>query len=579
MYEYSTVPEFLPGGGGFGIKAWTFEALYSDHIYARNVWTKTNIDLPLIRYAGVKITLYQSALTDYVFTYNNQLPMQSSLGMYNSMQPSIHLMNRHAIIIPSKKTHTRKKPYTKLFIPPPSQLTSKWYFQKDICTTPLLMTRVSAISLDNYYLDPHGKSSNISIPHLNATLIKNRQFKRNPTSGYWANTNPTHGKVYLYSTHVEFTNTNDIKIIDLIFLGKTTTNTTGQSMREAGYNKEKLEQWKTEHIKHWGNPFHTNYLTEDDPVLQSTTHYSTYLSQMTDDNSKAQNLTIVHLTDTLRYNPYADQGIHNNCYFLSCAKDEEGWDKPENPELINESLPLWLLLWGFSDYHRKIKKHQHLDDDWILVINTDATTPPRNPLVILNESWIEGNSPYETGPNKQDMEIWYPSTQYQEITLNNICSCGPGTPKIPKDTDVEAKMKYKFLFKFGGHPPPMSQIEDPKNQPWYPIPNNQLRTNSLQNPTMYPEQLLWSFDERRGQITQKAISRLQKDWDTKKPFITDTRSRFSEQAQGQQEETSEESSSEEETETLFEKLQQQRLKQRRLKQRILETLNRLQKLE
>nr|UGV37862.1 MAG: ORF1 [TTV-like mini virus] len=579
MYEYSPVPEFLPGGGGFGIKNWTFEALYSDHIYARNIWTQTNVDLPLIRYRGVKITLYQSALTDYVFTFNNQLPMQSSLGMYNSMQPSIHMMARHAIIIPSKKTHTRKKPYTKIFVPPPSQLLNKWYFQQDICTTPLVMTRATAISLDNYFLDPHGKSSNITIPHLNATLIKNRQFKKNPTSGYWANTNPQHGKVYLYSTKVNFKNTNEIKIIDLIFLGRTTTNTPGSSMKDNGYNITSKQQWITKHAQYWGNPFNVQYLTENDPVLQSTTTYSTYLNQMTSDSSTAENLTLVHLVDHLRYNPYADQGIHNNCYFKSCTKDEEGWEKPDNPDLINEHLPLWLLIWGFTDYHRKIKKHIHLDDEWLLVINTDATTPPRTPLVVLNQSWIDGMSPYEEGPNKADQEIWYPSLQYQEITINNIGLCGPGTPKIPKDTDVEAKIKYKFLFKFGGHPPPMSQIEDPKNQPSFPIPNNQLRTNSLQNPTTYPEQLLWSFDERRGQITKKAIQRIKKDYEPTTTFITDSTSRFSEPTQGQKESTSEESSSEEETETLFEKLQQQRSKQRRLKQRILRTIAKIQKSE
>lgn len=582
MYELSNVPEFLPGGGGFGIKAFTLEALYSDHIYARNYWTQTNEDLPLVRYLGVQITLYQSALGDYVFSYSNSLPMVSSLGMYNAMQPSIHQYTKHSITIPSKKTHYRKKPYTKIFVTPPTQLTNKWYFQSDLAKTPLILTRASAIDLDNYYLDPHGKSSNINIPHLNAGLIKNRQFKRVPTSGYYANTHQTLGKIYLYSTTQDFNNTNQIKIKNLIFLGDTNSNLPGKSIVDAGITtKDKVEEYKTKmQRQNWGNPFHANYLKEDDPVLQSPTQYNVYLGQLqTDFEKTATDLTIVHLTDTLRYNPYRDQGTHNNCYFKSCTKDEEGWEPPENPELINQHLPLWLLLWGFTDYHRKIKKHTHLDNEWLLVINTDATFPPRNPLVVINQSWIEGNSPYEEGPNKVDNNQWYPCLQFQEITINNICLTGPGTPKIPKDTDIEGKIKYKFYFKFGGQPPPMSQVEDPSEQPSYPIPNNQLQTTSLQNPGSYPEHLLWSFDQRRGFITKKAMQRIQKDKELKKTFIADATSKYSETVQAPETSSQETSSSEEEAETLFEQLQQQRLKQRRIKQRILETLNRLQSLE
>lgn len=580
MYEYSTVPEFLPGGGGFGIKNYSLEALYSEHRYARNIWTKPNVDLPLCRYLGCKMILYQSAITDYVFSYCNTLPLESNLGMYNSMQPSIHNMIKNSILVPSKKTLPKKKPYIKIHISPPTQLLNKWYFAQDLAKTPLVMTRASAISIDNYYIDPHSVSTNITIPHLNAGLIKNRNFKKPPTSGYWANTNPSLGKIYLYSTTQEVTNINDLHVKHLIFLGKSNINEPGESAAQANVNN--ASTWKTQNYQHWGNPFHRNYLTTDDRVWQTHITYPTFISEWESkgDNAKCHDMTEVFLVDYLRYNPYADQGIHNNCYFLSCAKEEEGWGPPQNPELTNEFLPLWLLIWGFADFHRKLKKMQHLDDDWLLVINTDATTPPRNPLVVLNSTFIEGQSPHEPHPNKQDYNIWYPSLQMQEITVNNIALCGPGTPKIPKDTDIEAKIKYYFYFKWGGHQPPMSAIEDPKNQTTYPIPRQLFDTNSLQNPATAPESLLFSFDERRGQITKKAIKRLQRDWETQTAFVSDGTSPFSETAQGQHQTTPEESSSEEEeAETLFEKLQQQRLKQRRLKQRILMTLQSLQNLE
>lgn len=71
-----------------------------------------------------------------------------------------------------------EKTYKKIWIPPPTQLTNKWYYQYDLSKTPLLMTRCTACSFDDYYIDPHAQSSNINIPYLNANLFQNRQFKK-----------------------------------------------------------------------------------------------------------------------------------------------------------------------------------------------------------------------------------------------------------------------------------------------------------------------------------------------------------------------------------------------------------------
>lgn len=81
-------------------------------------------------------------------------------------------------------------------------------------------------------------------------------------------------------------------------------------------------------------------------------------------------------------------------------------------------------------------------------------------------------------------------------------------------------MRYKFYFKWGGSPPPMSTVKDPKEQPTFIIPGNRTSTNSLQNPTTDPASLLWNFDERRQQITPKAIERIQKDSKPTKTSVT-----------------------------------------------------------
>lgn len=580
MYELSTVPERLPGGGGFGIKNYSLEALYSEHRYAHNIWTQTNNDLPLCRYTGCKFKLYQSEQTDYIFSYSTTLPLQSNMGMYNTMQPSIHGLLQHKILIPSRKTYPKKKPYTIVKIGPPTQLSNKWYFQQDLAKTPLVMTRTTAFSMEHYYLHPKGKSNNITIHTINTNVIKNTNFKTPPTSGYAASGSGTQA-VYLYSTNAHHQSLNDIKIKDLIFLGDTKHNVKGKSWNEAEPSSNK-DTWTQNNKKYWGNPFYADYLNKNNEVFQSRMSYPYFINLVNNNpNQYATELTEVVLVHEIRYNPYQDQGLDTKCYFKPTYTDINNWSPPENEEKQNSGLPIWLLVWGYPDFCRKAQLHQHLDTDWVFVIETIDTRPIKNYIVPINPSFIEGHSAYESEANPIDEDRWYPSFNFQSIAYNNICISGPGTAKIPDNTNIEAKCEYCFYFKWGGHPPPMSTIEDPKQKPTYPLPNNTLQTNSLQNPTSYPEAILYSFDERRGLLTNKAAKRMQKDWGLKKITIADGTNPFSEIPQPIYQTTPEETSEEEEkeTENLFQQLQQQRLKQQRLKQRIMKTLQKIQSLE
>ncbi len=151
-------------------------------------------------------------------------------------------------------------------------------------------------------------------------------------------------------------------------------------------------------------------------------------------------------------------------------------------------------------------------------IETIDTRPIRNYIVPINPSFIEGHSAYESEANPIDEDRWYPSFNFQSIAYNNICISGPGTAKYQTTQTLKLNVNIA-LFKWGGHPPPMSTIEDPKQKPTYPLPNNTLQTNSLQNPTSYPEAILYSFDERRGLLTNKAAKRMQKDWGLKKLLL------------------------------------------------------------
>lgn len=113
MYEDSTVPKHLPGGGGFSVMRFSLESLYTSHLLCRNWWTVSNEDLPLCRYTGCKFRFYQSDNVDYCVRYQISYPMMSNKLTYASCHPSIMLMMKNTIIVPSKKTRPRKN-HTKL---------------------------------------------------------------------------------------------------------------------------------------------------------------------------------------------------------------------------------------------------------------------------------------------------------------------------------------------------------------------------------------------------------------------------------------------------------------------------------
>lgn len=102
-------------------------------------------------------------------------------------------------------TQNRKKPYKRCFVKPPTQMYNRWYFQRDICDTPLNMLTATAISLTKPFCDPKAKSNNITVYCLNPHRFRNPNFQNPPiTNGYspfTADNIEGHPAMYLYSSH------------------------------------------------------------------------------------------------------------------------------------------------------------------------------------------------------------------------------------------------------------------------------------------------------------------------------------------------------------------------------------------
>nr|UGV34857.1 MAG: ORF1 [TTV-like mini virus] len=584
MYEDSTVPKHLPGGGGFSVMRFSLESLYTSHLLCRNWWTVSNEDLPLCRYTGCKFRFYQSDNVDYCVRYQISYPMMSNKLTYASCHPSIMLMMKNTIIVPSKKTRPRKKPYKTKTFRPPSQLQTKWYFQQDLNKTPLILLQTCACSLEHYYISTNWESVNITIKHLNNKVFKNQNFATVTTTGYPISIEGT-VNTYLYYTRTVTHDLDKVQIGDVVPLTQTKYYRAGQSANELHITHS---QYKEQLNQHTGNPFTNEYLTNPDGLFTSPKDPATFFLQFTNTTDKLEtkktilnyNLLQHPLILETRYNPNKDQGLHNKAYVLPVNKPGVNWTPPNDEDLIIEGFPIWLLIFGFLDYIKKTQKLINVDEKHVLCIQTSNTNPKWDqPIIPLSYTFEEGHSPYSKVLNPYDTDKWYPQIQYQEEAINDIIKCGPGTAKIGDRLSEEIKCEYQFYWKWGGHPPKMLTIDNPAQQGTYPIPRNSITSNSLQNPATPPEYFLYSFDERQGLLTKTAAKRIKKDWGSK-DYVSDfTESTKEVPMQTLQTSSDETSDSEKEEETLLEQLQRQQQHQKQLKRRILRLMQKNPNLE
>lgn len=518
QYVYSYIPENQPGGGGWGLCVFSLDSLFEDYSHLENIWTKSNAGLPLIRYRGCKFTFYQSEDTDYIVTYDNCWPMVDTPHKHADSAPFRMLMKHHKITIPSRQTKTRKKPYKTKFIKPPSQMKTQWYFQKDICKTPLVMLTITSCSLKYPFTAPEAQSNNISISILNPYLFKNSNFQHFDTSGYFCKyANPDNTEpLYLYASsesNVTYESLNNNAHI--IALANTKDHTAGSPL----YNQSDSTLRKS-----WGNPFHEDYTNGDMYIyISKMTPQETYLKVTKNEdpnNTTKRSITLTgSILYTVRYNPTKDDGNTNKAYIVN---NELGGliQPPNNPNFIIEGFPLHTMLWGWTDFIRKLGEAIHFDQNYFVTIETKNTNNNKLPYLIpVDETFRHGLNPYSpihTDPEHQipiddyNSKNWYPRHEYQKVAINNICMSGPACPRPPWKHYMQANCKYKFYFTLGGCPKSLEKIYNPCSQPKWPTPDNITGRYEIQDPNTHPATELYSWDWKKDYVTESALQRIRK---------------------------------------------------------------------
>lgn len=581
QYETSIPKEGLPNGGGFSILRFNLLSLFEQHEKAHNVWTKSNKNFPLFRYTGCTITVYRPLYVDLVVKFQTCYPMSSSKLMFTGTQPSIMMMTKGAKLIRCKQNAPNSKPYKRFHLPPPQQMTNKWYFQHDQAQTGLLMIQAAAASFDQYYSSIHSESSTISLTSLNTKIFKNLNFANPPqATGYIPKTG-----FCLWAS-----NGGNEELKDLIWLGQSKKYNEGLTINTANGNnlKEKVTTYiKTPDI--WGNIMHptnlhkthTIWFTQNPPLIHFQTHWEqwTLNSKIADCNF---NKVDQELFFKIRYNPFTDKGYNNNIYIKANWKDNnEDLDPDADIDLQNPGFPNWLSCFGFVDYLIKLGTKSQITTHYIIVHKSTYFTPQLPHYIFVDDFFLKGDSLDLEGRIQFDNLNWYPMETHQEASLNTLALSGPATPKMGDIKLAEAKIDYRFYFKIGGCAPPVEKVADPTKQPTFATPSNILDTNSLQSPEEPIESFLYQFDWRRDQITETAAKRITKDFSSPKYLFTDAATTGTEVPLHKTHEKELLSSEEEEkqTETLFEQLLRHRNKQKQLRFRIKQLMAQIQSIE
>ncbi len=368
------------------------------------------------------------------------------------------------------------------------------------------MIAASACSLTNYFLPFRAKSNNCTNYCLNTNIFKNTDFQHYPlTTGYQPGNNR-----WLYSSSQPW---ESISKESLIFLGNPKTNEPGKPGNLTD-------------PKSWGNPFYTEYLTgKKDTYLSQYGHNS---GKWDEENIK-QYLTPTHsnLVNKVTYNPDRDTGQGNVQYFVDNyrTQGDEGFAQPQDPNRILDGYPFWISLFGWPDWIKKLAEIHRVDDDYIIVMHSQFFSQNYPYYVFLDEDFVKGKGPYNTPITDKDNQTWYPKFLFQHQSIENIIETGPGINRTQKLYSVEAKMGYTLKVKWGGCPSTLEKVYDPCSQPTWPVPSNFNEGLQVQNPETDPANYFYTWDVRRGLITETALQRLKKDSALIQPICPPTGSR------------------------------------------------------
>jgi len=470
------VPPKTPYGGGFGVEQFTLKYLYEEYSFHNNIWTASNILKDLCRYLWCKIIFFRDNKTDFVVSYDRQLPFQLTKFTYPGVHPHQQLLNKRHKLILSQMTKNPNKLTKKFKIRPPKQMLSKWFFSKPFSKFPLLNLKAAALDLRHSYLGCCNENPQIFFHYINHGFYVNTNWGQVSTSPY------------------------------LPFSGGT-----GQTPNVIYYKyKNQILQISKPQTGPGKDPY-SQSIHYDTGYFQYKFLQTTCWSSETTVRTCSANNPIGYAI----YNPNKDSGNGNAIYLVSTLSNT--WDQPpKDSAILIQGMPLWLGLYGYLDYVRQIKQDKTWLESHVLVVKSPAIFTYPNVgadkwYCPISRSFIDGNGPFGQPPTSSEKVKWFPQMRHQYEILNSFVESGPFIPKYANQTESNWELKYKYIFhfKWGGPQLHEPEIANPTTQDQYDVPDTFKETIQIENPErLDPRSLIHDWDYRRGFIKERSLKRM-----------------------------------------------------------------------
>nr|UHK05542.1 MAG: ORF1 [Torque teno midi virus] len=478
------VPPKVPWGGGIGLENFTLNYLYEEYNYKNNIWTASNKYKDLCRYTGTTINLFRHPETDFVVSYSRQPPHVLNKYTYPSCHPQMLLLDKHKKVILSAASKANSKYKTKIKIKPPKQMSTKWFFTKDFAKYSLFTLKASAANFRYSQLSNKNQNMLVNIYSLNPA------FFQIPN---WANAAQPTGNGY-YRPYATIT-------VPLEYTDA------------AGSTKKIGDNWN--HLSHdqqyyasvnidtgW---FNKSFLQAK--VINTSLHMPTATKPMT----------------ISRYNPNKDSGEGNEIYVVSTFA--ANWKQQSDTQFTITGLPLWLGLYGYISFINQMKPSDYIKTHVVVLKSPAIYCYPEigscEYYIPIDYDYITGKKPYQLTITDQAKKLWYPSVEWQMITLNAIVESGPFIPKYSQETNSTWELKYNYTsyFKWGGPEVTDKEVKNPKDLNTYDVPDTLETAIQIVNPEKQaPETLFHPWDYRRGVIKETAIKRMCENLSTDTEF-------------------------------------------------------------
>nr|UHM26798.1 MAG: ORF1 [Torque teno midi virus] len=494
--ETKVPPPRAPGGGGFGCKQFSLGLLYEEYKFRNNIWTHTNINLDLVRYLRCSFTFYRHPDIDFIISYERQPPFILDKFTYPMCHPQNLLLGKHKIILLSKASKPNGKIKKRIIIKPPKQMLSKWFFQEQFYSAPLLSLKAAAASLQYPHLGCCMANRAVTFSCINPGFFK---------QGNWAYQG---GTTKPYQPYIGIPN-------NLVFW----------DVAAADVPEHPDSAYLNKHC------YTANIKTYEQSISYTEGYFSKPVIQaklVSRDRTVASQIAETPL-NLCRYNPAIDTGKGNTVWLHSNLTTD--YAKPAtDKDIIIQGLPLWMALYGWLSWVQHVKGVPDFYLSYTLCMESPALEVASRgtiitPVIPIDTTFINGNPPYNQVLTNKNKTHWYPDIYNQTEIINAIVTSGPYIPKLDniKNSSWELHYFYNFLFKWGGPEQTDQPVADPSKQPIYDALDKQQQTVQIRNPAKQKyATIMHPWDVRRGILTKKALKRMYENLSIDSTFEADS---------------------------------------------------------